>query len=165
MYTENMLKKFVFYNGKSISTPVDVGVKLSKAIDTSELVDQSLYQSAVGSLLYLATKTRPDIAYAVNSVARYCSKPTRDHWSAVKRIFRYLKGTSSFGLLYKLSISKDLISYSDANWGGDSDDYKSTSGYCFQIGGTVITWRSQKQPCVALSTTEAEYIALAGTTQ
>ena len=160
-YTE----KFGFDNAKSISSAVDVGTKLTKATDSSELVDPSLYQSAVGSLLYLATKTRPDISFAVGSVARYCSKPTREHWTAVKRIFRYLKGTSSLGLLYQPQSSRKLIGYSDADWGGDGYDYKSTSGFCFEIGGTLVSWRSRKQPCVALSTTEAEYIALASTGQ
>ena len=159
-YTESVLKKNGFDNAKSISSPVDVGTKHTKATDSSELVDPSLYQSAVGSLLYLATKTRPDISFAVGSVARYCSKPTREHWTAVKRIFRYLKGTSSLGLLYQPQSSRKLIGYSDADWGGDGDDYKSTSGFCFEIGGTLVSWRSRKQPCVALSTTEAEYIAL-----
>ena len=75
-YTESVLKKFGFDNAKNISSPVDVGTKLTKATDSSELVDPPLYQSAIGSLLYLATKTRPDISFAVGNVARYCSKPT-----------------------------------------------------------------------------------------
>ena len=85
---------------KPIKTPVNVNSKLLNATEESELVDQSLYQSAVGSLLYLTTRTRPDIVFAVNNVARFCSKPTKQHWMAMKQIFRYLRGTTCFGLLY-----------------------------------------------------------------
>ena len=128
-------------------------------------VDQQLYQSAVGSLLYLSIATRPDITYAVSNVAKFCAKPTKEHWVAVKRIFRYLKGTQQYGLLYSKSDSSNCVGFSDADWGGDLDDRKSTSGYLFQVGGTAISWRSKKQTCVALSTAEAEYIALASAVQ
>ena len=97
-------------DAKPVKSPVSVNSKLLNASEESELVDQSLYQSAVGSLLYLATRTRPDISFAVNNVARYCSKPTKSHWTAVKRIFRYLRGTTPHGLLYsKGSESHDLM--------------------------------------------------------
>ena len=79
-------------NAKSIKTPVNVNSKRLKATDESELVDKSLYPSAVGSLLYLSSRTRPDVAFAVNNVARFCSEPTTQHWNAVKRIFWYLRG-------------------------------------------------------------------------
>ena len=165
MYIENVLKKYGMENAKAISTPVDVGTKLVKAATDSEFIDPVLYQSAVGSLLYLSTKTRPDIAYAVNSVARFSSNPTKQHWMAVKRIFRYLRGTTNLGLLYKKSSSNELIGFSDADWGGDVKDFRSTSGYCFEIGGTIVSWRSKKQSCVALSTAEAEYMALSSAAQ
>ena len=84
---------------------------------------------------------------------------------AVKRIFQYLKGTQQYGLLYSKSDSSNCVGFSDADWGCDLDDRKSTSGYVFQVGGTAISWRSKKQTCVALSTAEAEYIALSGATQ
>ena len=85
---------------------------------------------------------------------------------AVKRIFRYLRGTSRFGLLYSKGTETDtLIGYSDADWGGNCNDYKSTSGYLFLIGGTAVTWKSKKQSCVALSTAEAEYMALSSAAQ
>ena len=101
---------------KSAKTPVSVNSKLLKASEECELVDQVLYQSAVGSLLYLATRTRPDIAFGINSVARFCSKPTKQHWMAVKRIFRYLRGSTHLGLLYsKGDETAALIGYSDAD--------------------------------------------------
>ena len=128
---------------KPIKTPVNVSSKLLKASEDSELFDQTLYQSAVGSLLYLSTRTRPDIAFAVNNVARFCSQPTKTHWTAVKRIFRYLRGTTHLGLLYSKGDEDTLIGFSDSDWGGDSNDYKSTSGYIFQIGGTAVSWKSR----------------------
>ena len=83
----------------------------------------------------------------------------------MKQIFRYLRGTTNLGLLYKKSSSNELIGFSDADWGGDVKDFISTSGYCFEIGGTIVSWRSKKQSCVALSTDEAEYMALSSAAQ
>ena len=164
-YTENVLRRFGMENSKPIRTPVDTSTKLVKAKDEDTCVDQQLYQSAVGSLLYLSIATRPDIAYAVSNVAKFCAKPTKQHWVAVKRILRYLRGTHTFGLLYTKQVTKNCVGFSDADWGGDLNDCKSTSGYMFQVGGTAISWRSKKQACVALSTAEAEYVALASAAQ
>ena len=94
-----------------------------------------MYQAVVGSLLYLSTKTRPDIVYAVGSVARFCANPTKEHWTAVKRILRYLNGTIKLGLLYRKSTSAKIAGYTDADWAGDVGDRKSTSGYMFLLGG------------------------------
>ena len=164
-FTESLLNKFQMHQCKSLTTPTDTGTKLVNGTEDSEYVDKSEYQSLVGSLLYLSMRTRPDITYAVSVTARFCSNPTTQHMTAVKRILRYLRGTTHHGLLYKRSRSKELLGYSDADWGGDRNDCKSTSGYLFQLGGTAITWQSKKQTCVALSTAEAEYIALAGAAQ
>ena len=144
-----------------VETPFDAGTKLTKAEEGEDCCDQDKYQSAVGSLLYLSTRTRPDIAYAVGNVAIFSAKPTNHHWTAVKRILRYLNGTLNLGLLYSCDKEKELTGYSDADWAGDINDRKSTSGYIFQIGGAAVSWRSKKQTCVALSTAESEYMALA----
>lgn len=164
-YTQNILQKFGMENAKPVKTPVDTSTKLVKATEVEESVDQRLYQSAVGSLLYLSVGTRPDIAYAVSNVAKFASHPTTKHWTEVKRIMRYLKGTSNLGLLYSKNASSECVGYSDSDWGGDLDDRKSTSGYFFQISGGPVSWRSKKQSCVALSTAEAEYMALASAGQ
>lgn len=164
-YTERVLTKFKMDEAKPVSTPVDTNNKLVKTGENDETVDQGLYQSAVGSLLYLSIWTRPDITYAVSNVAKFCSNPSKEHWTAVKRIMRYLKGTMNYGLWYDRSSSDECVGYSDADWAGDINDRKSTSGYMFQIGGTAISWRSKKQSCVALSTAEAEYMALASAAQ
>ena len=130
-----------------------------------EGVNQPQFQSAVGSLLYLSIMTRPDITYAVSNVAKFCVNPSKQHWIAVKQIMHYLKGTLCLGLLYRKDGSSDCVGYSDADWAGDTDDCKSMSGYMFQISGAVIAWKSKKQTCVVLSTTEAEYMALASAAQ
>ncbi|KAF2347387.1 Reverse transcriptase RNA-dependent DNA polymerase [Trinorchestia longiramus] len=159
-YTKALLSRFGMDNAHSVATPVDVNADLVTTLDEVEECDKDLYQSAVGSLLYLSTRMRPDITFAVNNVAEYCSKPLKNHWTGVKRLFRYLKGTSELGILYS-NCSDKCVGYSDADWAGDKSDRKSTSGYCFTLSNSVITWRSVKQSCVALLTAEAEYVALA----
>ena len=152
-------------NSKPTATPTDTDAKLTKATEDSKLFNQELYQLAIGSLLYLSTRTRPDIAYAVSNVARFCSKPTMEHWKSIKHIMLYLNGTWNYGLLYDKEKVTDFMGYSDADWAGDLDDRRSTSGYVFKLSGAAVSWRSKKQSCVALSTAEAEYMALASATQ
>ena len=166
VYTRKAIEKFNMSEAKPVATPVDSSVKLTKAEEDSETIDQGLYQSAVGCLLYLSTWKRPDIAFAVSNVAKFCSNPSKEHWTAVKWILRYLVGTVDYGLCYKSgSQSDECVGYSDSDWAGDINDRKSTSGYLFQLNGTAISWRSKKQSCVALSTAEAEYMALASAAQ
>ena len=105
--------------------------------------------------------TSPDITYAMSNVAKFCANPAKEHWIAFKRIMRYLVGTMCLGLLYKENQLKSCVRFSDTDWAGDLDDRKSTSGYMFRFSGAAISWRSKKQAYVALSTAEAEYIALA----
>ena len=101
----------------------------------------------------------------MNSLARFTSKPTKEHWTALKRLLRYLKGTMRHGILYTKDGSSSCVGYTDADWAGDVDDRKSTSGYVFLLSGGAISWKSQKQKCVALSTAEAEYVAMASAAQ
>ena len=101
---------------------MEIGTKLVKGKDGDNLVDEELYQSAVGCLLYLSTNTKPDIACSVGNVARFSSKPTQTHRIAVKRIMRYLNGTLDFGLLYLAN--DNIAGFSDADWAGDHDDRK-----------------------------------------
>ena len=163
-YTERLLENFGLDQSKVVATPVDQNAKLVKA-SGDEMFDQQQYQSAVGSLLYLSVGTRPDITFAVNNVAKFSANPTTQHWTAVKRIMRYLRGTTGLGLVYTPQDNNNCVGFSDSDWGGDLDDRKSTSGYIFKIGGNTVTWRSKKQSTVALSTAEAEYIALASAAQ
>ena len=124
------------------------------------------YQCAMGKLLYLSTRTCPEIAFAVSSVARYTAQPTEEHWEAIKHLFRYLVDTINYGIIYTKSCdSVECTGFTDADWGGDLDDRKSTLGYIFKLGGGPISWCSKKQSCIALSTSEAEYIALTSAAQ
>ena len=159
-----MLEKFGLSQAKTVPTPANLSVKLRKDDETSKLVDPTLYQSMVGSLLYAAIATRPDISQAVGAASKYCSNPSEAHLTAVKRILRYLKETINFGLKYKKSESGTLVGYSDADFAGDLDDRQSTSGNLFIFAGCPVSLYSKKQPTVSLSTAEAEYISLSGAT-
>nr|GEZ21600.1 Gag-Pol polyprotein [Tanacetum cinerariifolium] len=150
---------------KPISTPFPTDVKLSsKMSPNSEKermeMSQVPYASTVGSLMFTMICTRLDIAHAVGVVSRYMAKPGRGHWEAIKRILRYVKGTSDVALCFGDS---DLIvtGYVDSDYAGDLDESKSTIGYVFTLFGRTISWVSKLQSVVAMSTTEAEYVAAA----
>ena len=121
------------------------------------------YQAVVGALLYAAMCTRPDIAFAVQQLSRHLQATTAAHWTVAKRVLRYLQGTKALGITYHSSADRDtptVYGYSDSDWGGDLDTRRSTTGYVFMLGGAVISWSSRLQPTVALSSTEAEYMAV-----
>ena len=122
------------------------------------------YASAIGSLMYAMVCTRPDLAYAVGLLSRFQSDPGIPHWNAVKRVLRYLVGTTNYTLCYGGSDLR-LQGYTDADWAGDLDERKSTSAFVFVLNGGAISWRSKKQEMIALSTMEAEYIAAAAAVQ
>ena len=164
-YILNMIKKYGLSEAKQVSTPADVNVKLKKDDDVSKAVDPSTYQSMIGSLLYAALATRPDISQAVSVVSKFNKEPTEAHLTAVKRIFKYLKGTNNLALKYQKTKDGMLIGYSDADYAGDLDDRHSTTGNIFLMYGGPISWLSKKQAIVALSTSEAEYVALSLATQ
>ena len=118
------------------------------------------YHSLVGSLLYAAIATRPDIAQAVGAVSKFNSCPTEAHLTVVKRILRYLKGSINLGLRYKRSADDSLIGFSDVDWAGDMNDQHSTTGNLFVMSGEAISWFSRKQTVVTLPTAEAEYVGI-----
>ncbi|XP_052487964.1 secreted RxLR effector protein 161-like [Gossypium raimondii] len=132
--------------------------KLS-AQEGNPIEDEGLFRSVVGALQYVVI-TRPDIAFAVNKVCQYMHKPLDTHSKAVKRIMRYLQGTLEFGLQFTRHSKLLLEGYSDASWGSDIDDRRSTSGFCIFFGGNPVSWSSKKQRVVSRSTTEAEYRSL-----
>lgn len=109
--------------------------------------------------------TRPDLAHAVGTVSRFNSNPGKEHWTAVKRILRYLKGTIDLRLEFRKDAERNIIGYADADWAADIDERRSTTGYVFTLQDGAISWNSKKQATVALSTTEAEYMALTSATQ
>ena len=164
-YILSMLQKFGMNEAKPVSTPADNNVRLQKDDGISKPVDPVRYQSLVGSLLYAAIATRPDISQAVGAVSKYCAKPNEQHLTAVKRIIRYLKGTVDIAIRYHQTDDELLIGYADADFANDVDDRHSTSGTLFLMVNGPVSWLSKKQPVVALSTAEAEYIALSSATQ
>ena len=121
------------------------------------------YASVVGSLMYAMLCTRLDIAHAVGVLSRYMSKPGKEHWTTVKRVFKYLCGTIDHAIYYQGIAGPDRVldvhGFVDADWAGDLDQRRSTSGYVFSLFGGAISWMSKKQAIVALSTTEVEYMA------
>jgi hypothetical protein len=167
-YVEMILQRFNMHGSKPVKVPIPIGVKLStdqcpKTQEEEEDMSHVPYASAVGSLMYAMVCTRPDIAHAVGVLSRYMSKPGKEHWTTVKRVFRYLRGTTSYGLCYQgrpgLDRVVDIHGFVDADWAGDLDRKRSTSGYVFNLFGGAISWMRKRQAVVALSTTEAEYMA------
>ncbi|XP_014499242.1 uncharacterized protein LOC106760301 [Vigna radiata var. radiata] len=156
-YCKEILKKFEMYKSKEASTSMGTSCYLDKD-ESGKEVNQTKYRGMIGSLLYL-TASRLDILQSVCVCARYQSSPRESHLTAVKRILKYLKGTTSFGLWYPSGDEPSLIGFSDADYGGCKIDRKSTSGTCHFLGSSLVSWHSKKQACVALSTTEVEYIA------
>lgn len=155
-YTNKIIQKFGMENSNEMATPYDPNTDLN-ASESLETVGAP-YREAVGSLLFLAKTTRPDIMYAVSKVSQFMESPKTNHWTAVKRILRYLKGTKEFGITYSKT-GGNLIGYSDSDFAGDTGSRKSTTGFVFLNGNGAISWCSRKQQTISLSTTEAEYIA------
>ena len=162
-YLRKVLRRFNMQDCKPISTPLPINCKLSSGMSPSseaERMEMSRvpYASAVGSLMYAMICTRPDIAQAVGVVSRFMADPGREHWNVVKRILRYVKGTSDVALCFGGS-EFVVRGYVDSDFAGDLDKRKSTTGYVFTLAGGAVSWLSKLQTVVALSTTEAEYMA------
>ena len=118
------------------------------------------YRQAIGSLMYLMIGTRPGISYAVGKLAQFCESPKLKHWTAVKRVLRYVSGSRTMGICFDGAAELRALGYCDADWAGDVKDRKSTSGYIFMMGGSALSWASRKQTVVSTSSCEAEYIAM-----
>lgn len=176
-YISDILTKFNMMQCNPVSTPLETGIRYSKeqsenfTPDDRLLMEKVPYKNAIGTLQYLVTWTRWDLAFVVNHLAQFMANPAPIHWTAVKRLFQYLCGTMTRGLTYsgiKFTSSSPLIlqGWSDADWACDLDTRRSTSGYLFQLNSScLLSWQSCKQPVVALSSTEAEYIAAATATK
>ena len=147
--------------------PADLNLKLQTAQNGDEEVDQRIYRSLVGSLLYLAKQTRPDIMFTVNILSRHMNAPTNQHWMCGKRHLRYLQVSKGLKLTYTKEASYDLVGESDADWSGDVNDRKSTTGYYFNLNGHGIALSCcvKKQATVAFSSSEAEYQGMAAAVQ
>lgn len=165
-YMQNLLEKFGMEEANPVSTPSDLKVKMDvdKMHHNKENRKDYPYRELIGSLMYLAVGTRPDIAFTVNKLAQFNETYQDKHWAAAKRVLRYLQGTKDYGLIYKKNDAV-IYGFADADYANDVVDRKSYTGYVFMLSGSAVVWRSQKQKSVAISTTEAEYVAISEATR
>jgi hypothetical protein len=157
--TTDLLAKYNMEECRTLITPLSTATKLTKE---GEPLDTSTngYSQLVGSLMYLSVCTRSDIAQAVGALARYMANPTTTHWQVAKGVLRYVSGTANYGITFG-GDNNILEAYCDADYAGDIDTRRSTTGYVFILCGGAISWSSRLQPTVAVSTTEAEYMSAA----
>lgn len=163
-YIKKILQDFGMEESKPMKTPLDGNTKLSieDAPKTNEEINEMKnvpYQSLIGALIYLVVLTRPDIAYTISVLSQFNVNPGRMHWAAAKRVLRYLRTTSDHGLTFKKT-QDNLTRFVDADWAGDIDGRLSHTGFVFKLANAAVTWEARKQKSVALSSTEAEYMAL-----
>jgi hypothetical protein len=163
-YIQQLLTRHGMQDCSPVNTPMDTSVKLTAAKDDEALADPKEYASIVGGLTFAACVTRPDITCAVGQLSQFLNNPSSKHMLAVKRVLRYLQGTPSLGITYRPPPLR-LTGYSDADWAGNVDTRRSTTGYVVMLNNGAVAWRSQRQPTVALSTMEAEYMALTEATK
>jgi uncharacterized protein YuzE len=162
VYIESILKREGLSEINSVTTPLDPNIKLEPNPDGSEGNRSNSFARLLGELQFLANNTRPDISFAVNRLAAYTANPSLQHVTTLKRILRYLAGTKNLGITYSKNLNENsniFHGFADAAF-ANHDDLKSTSGYVFSAAGGAITWKSKKQTTIALSSTEAEYVAL-----
>jgi hypothetical protein len=167
-YIRTLLQRHGMEDCNPVSTPMDPSVNLTATTDTDVKVDSCHYQQYIGELMFAAIATRPDIMYAVSQLSSFNSNPCQRHLAAAKHVLRYLKGSIMFGIIYKRQRAtsgprgfwSNEVGYSDADWGRDLDSRRSTTGVIVLLNDAVVVWKSCKQPTVAISTMEAEYMAL-----
>jgi len=161
-YAAQVLEKFGMAECNPIGTPLEVGLQLVKANESDDALP---YREAVGILMYLMVGTRPDLCFAIGKLSRFVSCYGKEHWAAIKRVLRNVKGSMDKGLVFDKSASYVLQGYSDADWAGNHETRRSTTGFTFIFGGAAVSWGSKLQKKVALSTIEAEYMALCETSK
>jgi hypothetical protein len=161
-YCLDLLHESGLLGSKPAATPLDPSIKLHND-DGKVFEDISQYRRLIGKLLYL-TNTRPDIAYATQQLSQFLHKPTITHYNAACRVVRYLKHNPGRGLIFHRHSDIQLLGYSDADWAGCLDTRRSTSGYCFFLGSSLISWKAKKQQTISKSSSEAEYRALSTAT-
>ena len=155
-YVQKVLYRFGMQDCKPAPTPMDTGIKLEPSKDAT-VAKVKLYQAMVGSLMYLAYQTRPDICFGVVCLSRQNMSPSKEAFGAVKKLLRYLKGSANMKITY--GIGTGFEGFTDADWAGEITSRHSTGAYLFLLYGGAISWSSKLQTCVALSSCEAEYMA------
>jgi hypothetical protein len=163
-YVQQLLERHGMGECNTVATPLDTAVKLSSIKDDEPPADPQEYARIVGGLMFASCVTRPDITCAVGQLSQFLNNPSTTHMHAAKRVLRYLQGTSKLGITYRPPPLR-LQGYSDADWAGDLDTRRSTTGYVLMLNNGAIVWKSRRQPTVALSTMESEYMALTEATK
>jgi hypothetical protein len=160
-FINKILEQFSLSDCRPVLTPLDPKYQLTKADSTSDpILNPTLYQQMIVLLMYLVTCTHPDLAFSVSFLSQFSVHPVQRHYTALKRVFRYLQGTHQLKLVYPRNGKLELTGYSDASYANCLDTRRSYSGYTFFLGDSAISWISKKQQPVSTSTTEAEYMAL-----
>jgi hypothetical protein len=162
-YIDTVLRRFGLQDCNTVATPLDKHslAQLQNPSELSEILNPGktrLYQSIVGSIMYIMLGTRPDLAFTISVLSKFVTSPRAAHLTAAKRVLRYLKGTRNLTLQFRPT-SVQPVGFSDSNWAGDQSNCKSTGGFVFMLGGGAVSWKSKKQNSIALSSLEAEYIA------
>lgn len=164
-YIMDVLKRFGMEDAKTASTPMDTNAKLTKPSgDVDDKVTELPYRALVGSLMYLAVCTRPDLAHVVSKLSQFNENYNVEHWTAAKRVLRYLRSTIDVGITFRKT-STPLRGFVDSDWANCLVDRRSYTGHIFLLCDGPIAWDSRKQRTVALSSTEAEYMALTEATK
>ena len=165
-YIMTTLERFGMLDCKPVGTPMVASDVLTKddcpeeGSEEQEEMKKKPYREVIGCLLYIARCTRPDIAVAVNKLAKFVSNPGVKHWKAAKRTLRYLRGTKQYGIKFTTEGELTLSGFADASWGDEDEERRSTTGYLFKVGDNIVQWRTMVQKTTARSTTEAEYMAI-----
>jgi hypothetical protein len=162
-FVDKILERFQMNNSHPTLLPIDPTTKLTKADSVLEAEEHHLYQSSIGSCMYLVTCTRPDPAYAVSYLSQFLAPPSKSHLTVAKCLLQYIEGTQDLKLSFPRSDASEITreGYSDSNYANCLDTRQSISGNLFQLNDSTICWRSKKQKSVATSTCKAEYMALA----
>lgn len=158
-YAKTIVERYGLGSANPTTLPMPVGAIVRKEGTLLDGDAKRRYPEMIGALLYLATNTRPDIAFAVARLARYTAAPTGEHRALLKGVLRYVHGTHDWGLMYRRGSAR--VGYTDADFTGDSDTRRSTTGFVFTLHGAAVSWASKAQTKVAESTTAAEYVATA----
>jgi len=165
-YLERILRQCQMQDCKGCKTPMDPKANLTKPED-KDITGVTEYKSLVGSIMYAMLGTRPDLGYAISTLSKYNDCPADEHHIVAKRVVRYLQRSGDYGLMFTAQGEgfPEPVCYTDSDWAGDKESRKSTGGYLFTLAGGPVSWKTKRQNVVALSSTEAEYIALSEATK